>query len=106
MKCKECTACCKGWFESKPESYVCIGVKEPFIIDDIYQECIVCPTAKIVQPEPAKPYIDDNGIWMPSVTNPRCHQMFMSKELFIEAYNKWIRRYDPYTLDDCEWMND
>lgn len=42
------------------------------------------------------PYIDDEGIWVP------CHEyspkgtastytMLISKDLFIEAYNKWIR---------------
>lgn len=39
MKCKFCYACKKGYFESKPDSYVCTGVKEPFIINDIEQEC-------------------------------------------------------------------
>lgn len=39
MKCRECDCCRKGYFQSKPESYVCIGVKEPFLIDDINVEC-------------------------------------------------------------------
>lgn len=39
MKCKDCTACYLGWFESKPDKYVCIGVREPFIIKDINHEC-------------------------------------------------------------------
>ena len=41
-------------------------------------------------------YVDDTGIWVP------CHEyslkgtasayrMFMSKEMFIEAYNRWIK---------------
>lgn len=39
MKCKECKCCEKGWFASKPNDYVCIGVKHPFIINDINVEC-------------------------------------------------------------------
>lgn len=39
MKCCECQACYKGYFKSKPNAYVCIGVSEPFIIQDIKKEC-------------------------------------------------------------------
>lgn len=39
MKCKECRSCYKGYFASQPDTYVCIGVKEPFAIFDINQEC-------------------------------------------------------------------
>ena len=39
MKCKDCSSCRKGYFKSKPDKYVCIGVKEPFVIEDINNEC-------------------------------------------------------------------
>ena len=39
MKCKDCSACHKGWFNYRPNDYVCTGVKEPFIISDINVEC-------------------------------------------------------------------
>lgn len=39
MKCKECDCCHLGYFKSKPDKYVCTGVKEPFIINDIDVEC-------------------------------------------------------------------
>lgn len=39
MKCLECRACHKGWFKSKPNDYVCTGVPEPFIIEDVHAEC-------------------------------------------------------------------
>ena len=39
MRCKDCGSCEKGWFPSRPYDYVCIGVKEPFVIDDIDAEC-------------------------------------------------------------------
>ena len=43
MKCKDCNACHKGYFQSKPEDYVCIGVYEPFVIDNIDNECTEYP---------------------------------------------------------------
>ena len=43
MKCKDCDSCRLGWFNSKPESYVCIGVKEPFVIENINNECTEYP---------------------------------------------------------------
>lgn len=39
MKCKDCKACCKGYFKSEPNKFVCIGVREPFIINNINREC-------------------------------------------------------------------
>lgn len=39
MKCKDCDSCEKGWFPSRPYDYVCIGVKEPFVIVNIDTEC-------------------------------------------------------------------
>ena len=39
MKCRDCTSCKKGWFLSNPDEYVCIGVKQPFVIYDINAEC-------------------------------------------------------------------
>jgi hypothetical protein len=39
MKCVDCKCCKKGWFESKPNDYVCIGVKEPFVISNVNSEC-------------------------------------------------------------------
>lgn len=39
MKCKDCNSCKKGWFSSRSDDYVCIGVKYPFVINDIDVEC-------------------------------------------------------------------
>lgn len=39
MRCKDCSCCKKGWFSSSPELYVCIGVKHPFVIEDINNDC-------------------------------------------------------------------
>ena len=43
MTCMECDCCKKGWFKSKPSDYVCIGVKEPFIIGNINNQCTEYP---------------------------------------------------------------
>ena len=43
MKCKDCKCCHKGFFESTPEAYVCTGVPEPFVIDDVNVECTEYP---------------------------------------------------------------
>ena len=46
MKCIDCDSCQKGYFSSKPEQYVCIGVKHPFLIEDVNQECTEYPKLK------------------------------------------------------------
>lgn len=33
MKCRDCTCAIRGYFKSVPEAYVCIGVKNPFVIN-------------------------------------------------------------------------
>lgn len=42
------------------------------------------------------PYVDDKGIWMPIqeyvLDTMACdYRMVMSKEMFVDAYNKWIK---------------
>lgn len=34
MKCRNCSCAKKGWFKRLPEAYVCIGVPEPFVINN------------------------------------------------------------------------
>lgn len=38
-KCKDCDYAVKDFFKCEPGKYVCIGVKEPFVITDINTEC-------------------------------------------------------------------
>lgn len=47
MKCKDCNACRKGFWASKPEAYICIGVPEPFEIYDIDRECTEYPEKNV-----------------------------------------------------------
>ena len=103
MKCNHCDHCRKGFFESKPEAYVCIGVPEPFVIDDINVECTEYPeknneimasvtkVMQIVPLEPVKAYVGNDGIYVPIDEDPRFYKMLISKEMFVEAYNKWIK---------------
>lgn len=39
MKCKDCDSCIAIYYRGEHQYYQCIGVKEPFQIDNIEQEC-------------------------------------------------------------------
>lgn len=100
MKCKDCEACRKGFFSSKPETYVCIGVKEPFVIDNINVECTEysCVTLPLRREVYVKqyPYVNDTGIYVPCEEYAQAgfasdYKLLISKEMFVEAYNKWIK---------------
>ena len=68
MKCKNCSACHKGYFQSKPEDYVCIGVYEPFVIDNIDNECTEYPkknkeNTPIIVEKSWKEFRDSGFLW-------------------------------------------
>ena len=100
MKCKDCECCHKGFFKSKPEAYVCTGVPEPFVIDDIDVKCTeysyaTLPLRREVYVK-QYPYVNDTGIYVPCEEYVRegfasNYKMLISKEMFVEAYNKWIK---------------
>lgn len=100
MKCKDCDCCHKGFFQSKPEAYVCTGAPEPFVIDDINVECteyfyVTLPSKQEVYVK-QYPYVDDAGIYIPCEEYVQegfgsNYKLLISKELFVEAYNKWIK---------------
>ncbi len=103
MKCIECNACRQGYFESRPLAYVCIGVKEPFVIDDINSECTEYGWTTLAKPSDVwvkqYPYVDEKGIYVPCAeyVQEGCastYRLVISKEMFVEAYNKWIRSAD------------
>lgn len=103
MKCKDCKHCNLGYFKSKPYDHVCIGVKEPFVIYNIDEECSEYPERRAIQvgklKEPVyvkqEPYVGENGIYMPeqpyALEGTGTYRMVLSKEMFVEAYNKWIK---------------
>lgn len=43
MRCKECSYKQKGWFKSRPNDWVCIATKEPFIVHDLEANCSQYP---------------------------------------------------------------
>lgn len=121
MKCKECDYAIKGFFVCEPDKYVCIGVKEPFVIGNPDVECTEYPeyreikysatnTGIIVAQKPVKAYVGDDGIYVPDEYNPIYHTMLISRELFVEAYNKWIKNsitsYFAGQDDADDWSED
>ena len=103
MKCKDCDYKMKGFFACEPDKYACIGVKEPFVIGNIDSECTQYKTltlkAEIKPLEPVKPYVGDDGIYVPYEHDPRYHKLLISRDLFVEAYNKWIKG-EPNVFDN------
>lgn len=95
MKCKDCSCCHKGWFDYRPNDYVCTGVKEPFVISDIENECTEYKWTEIKQPVYHKnePYVDDDGIYVPAdkyYSMDDNYIKIMCKEAFVEAYKRWV----------------
>ena len=93
----------KGFFACEPDKYACIGVKEPFVIGDLNVECPVYPEyRKQVTKHEVKtlrldgktydPYVGDDGIYCPiAIGNSIYYQRIIPKDLFVEAYNRWIK---------------
>ena len=56
-----------------------------------------------------EPYVDDNGIYIPlNEYVPRgfasAYKCIITKELFVEAYNKWIKNDKRWDLRGNLWM--
>ena len=104
MKCKECDACVKHFYSNTVYVHMCTGVPEPFVIDDIEQECTEYKTTSLKIQEDIEnmetyckqnPYIKDDAIYVPTeeyapIGRTSHYKKFMSKEIFVEAYEKWI----------------
>ena len=43
MKCKDCNCCKLGHFSEMPNDYICTGVKRPFVIENVNNECTEYP---------------------------------------------------------------
>lgn len=92
MKCIECDCCRKGWFQSKPNAFVCTGVKEPFVIDNPSHECTEYPEKRKQSKSEVSYFIDDNGIHVRQFYHGgNVYKTVISKDMFIEAYSKWIK---------------
>ena len=60
-----------------------------------------------------EPYVDDDGIYIPlkEYVPEGCESAYLcvtTKEMFVEAYNKWIKNDDPFYGQDTadEWSED
>lgn len=95
MKCKDCKACEKGYFGSKPNEYVCIGVSEPFVIENINSYCTEHTEKK-----------KELWSWNETYSDDWTHGTFDSREEAIEDalaikefYN---RKWDTIKIGKCE----
>lgn len=55
------------------------------------KKLIITTINYIEPPEPVQSFVGDDGIYIPCEYNPTYYRMLISKELFVEAYNKWIK---------------
>lgn len=62
-------------------------------------------TARIAEPKLAVSYVGEYGIFVPSDLDCKMHKMLMSKELFIEAYNKYIMNNEDVATS-AQWLID
>lgn len=118
MKCKSCDHAVKGFFKCEPDKYVCIGVKEPFVINDINVECTEYPEYRLYKEnievktltldgDTYSPYVGDDGIYAPTYLGSSIYyQCVVPKELFVEAYNKWIKKSVSDIFVGCDDADD
>lgn len=111
MKCKECNCLYTKVYVGGTYEYWCHGVKVPFVIKDINQECTEYKTTILKIKEDIdsmetyckqNPYVDDDGIYVPlhdrvKVGTMSAYKNLIPKEVFVEAYEKWISpaKYEP-----------
>lgn len=104
MKCRECLHCRKGWFESKPDTYVCIGVKNPFVIENINVKCTEYPERAELQV--GKKYVSNADVirsmtdeelswflWTFDVDEVACEEDFLVTR---KKLTKWLK--GPMTI--------
>lgn len=92
MRCKECPACTKGYFKSRPDEYVCTGVPEPFIIPDITRECPEYPSKRMINKLPTYCYgLVDEIQGLMQLRN--CPKLFLRKHLAQAAADKYNEKH-------------
>lgn len=93
MKCKDCDCLVKGYFNSSPNTYVCTGVKYPFVVENIEQNC--------------SQYPEKNKLWSWNENDSETwwHGTFDSKE---EAIKDAIDTKNTGFCDlgDCIWIGE
>lgn len=87
MKCRDCKNAIRGYFKSVPEAYVCIGTKEPFMIDDFpNNECRVYKDTKELHDEPK------------TEADIRAKELNLFANWVYEKYNKDLTDYVEWYL--------
>lgn len=85
---KICPTCNKEMLRLNNRSFYCATCNSNMVFQPISME----RSAYIKQ----EPYVDDDGIWIPYEKYvlegyASAYRLVMSKEIFVEAYNKWIK---------------
>ena len=85
---KICPICNKEMLRLNNGSFYCTTCNSNMVFQPISME----RSAYIKQ----EPYVDDDGIWIPyeEYAPQGCaseYRLVMSKDMFVEAYNKWIK---------------
>ena len=85
---KICPTCNKEMLRLNNGSFYCATCNSNMVFQPISME----RSAYIKQ----EPYVDDDGIWIPykEYALEGCasdYRLVMSKDMFVEAYNKWIK---------------
>lgn len=89
MKRKECNCCKKGYFESKLDSYVCVGVLEPFVIKNINVEYIKYKERRLKKVKNNLYFIENQGCDATTYGLVMVNdEEFPKFKLFIENLNK------------------
>ena len=109
MKCKECDCCKQGYFRNDLKSYICIGVREPFKIDDIYHSCTEYPENYWRTKEEIEKICGKGTVPFPVLTNYDQLRKFDVDQLaeFLDKYSgcektPWGEWFDKNYCSKCE----
>lgn len=116
MKCINCNCCHKDFFHYAPDAYVCTGVKEPFIINDINAECTEYAdkrnTATIKDAIAHYQYGISHDIFSEPVTSyakmaVRALELQATEQEFNEGYEEgYIYGYSKGVEEFAKYLND
>lgn len=86
MKCKDCECAEKGWFVSQPDKYACIGVKEPFIIEDINVECTEYSDKRHMETKGEPVVMNTAEMWLKAQHNGKIYEVVDGDIAYSKKY--------------------